>query len=398
MKKESMKNSIFSKFNLLLDKNKWSTHFIYCAIWVLREMLNVFDILPINNNRILFYSFNGKQYSDNPKYISDVLCKNNKFDIYWAFKNPDQIEELPKGIKTVKFRSLSYYLVAKTSKIVVFNVQGFGELSRRKNQIFIQTWHASNGYKKIGNYKGIRQKLFLLGHRDYSYVMSGAESMTERRIRRSMGFKGEVLSGTPRMDKFINAKSEDIPLRVQKTFNISKDNKLLLYAPTWRRNRSIDDYEIDYKRLHDTLKEKFGGDWIIAIRLHPNIKKRININLPYIVDATEYPEMTDLLYTADVLISDYSSCIWDYSFTYRPCFLYCYDLDEYCSEMSFDIPIEKWRFPIATNMDDLIKHINEYDSIEFRRQMDFHHKEMGSLEDGYATERVCNLINHIANI
>ena len=366
----------------------------YWGILLLRCLLNIFNICPIHKDRVMFYSFNGKQYSCNPKRISDQLRKESGAEIIWAFKDPEKFADITgPGIRTVRYRSLRYYYLAKTSSVVVFNVQGYGELARRKGQIFIQTWHASNGYKKVGNFTGIARKVNLLGHRDYSYVCSGAESMTERRVRGSMGFKGEIIPGTPRMDVLIRRDDETIPERVREGLHYEEGKRLLLYAPTWRSSRkSEEEYTLDYERLHDKLVERFGGDWIIAVRLHPNVKDRIRTPLDYVRDATDYPDMQDLLYTADMLISDYSSCIWDYSFTYRPCFLYCYDLKEYYQEKSFDLPIEKWRFPIAETMEELLSEIDSYEPEAFRRQMELHQQDMGSLEDGHATERVLERI------
>lgn len=366
----------------------------YWGILILRGLLNVFNLCPIKRNRVMFYSFNGKQYSCNPRCISDRLREKGGVEIIWAFKDPEKFRNLTgPDIRTVKYRSLKYYYLAKTSRAVVFNVQGYGELARRKGQTFIQTWHASNGYKKVGNFTGISRKVNLLGHRDYSYVMSGADSMTERRVRGSMGFTGEIIPGTPRMDVLIRQNDDTIPERVRERLSYEKGCKLLLYAPTWRSSRkSEEEYTLDYKKLHTKLRERFGGEWIIAVRLHPNVKDRIRTPYDFVRDATDYPDMQELLYTADMLISDYSSCIWDYSFTYRPCFLYCYDLKEYYQEKSFDIPIEKWRFPICETMGELLETIDKYDPAAFRRQMELHHKDMGSLEDGYATDRVCELI------
>ena len=149
--------------------------------------------------------------------------------------------------------------------------------------------------------------------------------------------------------------------------------------------------------LYTALKDRFPGDWMIAVRYHPNVKDRVISSLPYVVDATDYPDMQELLYTANALVSDYSSCIWDYSFTYRPCFLFCYDLKEYYAEKSFDLPIEEWGFPICVTMEDLTNAIRSYDADSNRKAMDQHHEAMGSLEDGHATERVCTLIRSLTN-
>lgn len=370
----------------------------YIFLWLLRIFLNIFNVFSIKQNRILFYSFNGKQYSCNPRQISEYLSNiyPNKFEIIWAFKNPyKMVPFLPNNIKLIKYRSLKYYYYAKTAKIIVQNVQGFGELSRRKGQDIIQTWHASNGYKQQGNYTGIRRKLELLYHRDYTYVLSGSESMTLRRIRNTMGFTGTVLAGTPRMDVIINRQHPELTKKIHDYFQINDNIKILLYAPTWRNDRNTNNYGLDYSIVKNSLEARFGGTWVIAVRLHPNVYNDLLIKLPYVYNATKYPDMQELLYVVDGLISDYSSCIWDYSFRYKPCFLYCEDLETYGNERNFDIPIERWHFPISTTPKELEQQILSFDNEKFKSEMDAHHKEMGSLEDGKATSRVCDLINDL---
>lgn len=368
--------------------------FKYIGVWTLRIILNVFNIFPIKSNRVMFYSFNGKQYSCNPRCISDALRHQKGIEIWWAFKDPGAIG-VDEGIRKVRYRSVQYYYLAKTSKVVVFNVQGYGELARRNNQVFIQTWHASNGYKKVGNRKGMDLKLFRLGNRDYSYVLSGAKSMSERRVRGTLGFAGEIIPGTPRMDMLVNGGDDTIIDKVKIGLGIPSGSKLVLYAPTWRSGRSESEYGLDYTRLREALSKRFGGGWTVAVRMHPNVKHTGEIDREGVADATDYPDMQELLYAADVLISDYSSCIWDYSFTYKPCFLFCYDLKEYYSDKSFEIPIEKWRFPISEDIGELEAQIENYDEDEFVNAMKLHQSEMGALEDGKATERVCRLITEI---
>ena len=372
----------------------------YILIIVLRRIINLLNIFPIKKNRIICYSFNGKQYSCNPRRITEYLLQNypDKFEIIWAFKDPSKLKNIvPNKIKITKFRSLKYYYLAKTSKVIIYNVQGFGELSRRKKQIVIQTWHASNGYKKVGvyAYKGIQRKIIELEHKDYSYVMSGSNNMTLRRVRGSMNFKGPVLPGTPRMDLLINQNSPELYKKVYNFFNISPEMKIVLYAPTWRKGSRREYYDLDYALLKKVLEERFGGKWVIGIRLHPNIHTHVQSNLPYVINMTQYPDMEELLYVANVLISDYSSCIWDYSFLNRPCFLYCVDFNTASINNMFDIPIEKWRFSISHNMDELLNVIYNYDAVKFAKNMELHHEEMGSLEDGKATDRVCKLISEV---
>ena len=373
----------------------------YIAIYFLRIALKVFHIFPIKKTRIVFYSFNGKQYSCNPRQITEYLLREfpGKYEIIWAFKQPQKyLNIIPKGVTAVRYRSFRYYYMAKTCKVLVCNVQGYGELSKRDGQTFIQTWHASNGYKKVGSYyTGIQRKVNLLGHKDYSYVMCGCKNMEHHRVRGSMNFHGTVLHGTPRMDMLINQNQLELRDKVFQALQIPTHKRVLLYAPTWRDDRSQNEYGLNYEQLHDAIQRRFGGEWIIAIRLHPNVHTSVQSELPYVLDATGYPDMEELLYNTDILISDYSSCIWDFSFTGRPCFLFCNDLEDYDGKRSFDLPIEEWGFPLCRDMEELQCAIECFDEKQFCTQMNRHHDQMGSYEDGKATDRVCKLIASICD-
>lgn len=369
----------------------------FSCLILLRQLLKCFHIFPIKNNRVLFYSFNGKQYSCNPKQISEYLLRTDEnVEVIWAFKEPDKFRSiLDKRIIITKYRTLLYYYYAKTARVIVQNVQGYGEISRRKGQDVIQTWHASNGYKQQGRFQGIKRNLENLYHKDYSYVLSGAESMTARRVRGTMSFDGIVIPGTPRMDLIINQNRDSIKDKVYDYFKISKEKKIILYAPTWRQNRNDNNYGLEYQSVYEEVKKKFGGEWVILVRLHPNVYTSPELEFPFTVNATKYPDMQDLIYSVDILISDYSSCIWDFSFTYRPCFLFCEDIQKYGQDRDFDIPIKQWHFPLAKTNAELAECIRNFDAEDFRKSMELHHKEMGNLEDGHATERVCELITKL---
>ncbi len=362
----------------------------------MRGLLNVLNIFPIRKNRILFYSFNGKRYACNPLYISEYLSQNNadELDMIWAFKEPDKLKgSVSANCRTVRFRSLKYYYYAKTSHVIVYNVQEQGELSKRKGQLFVQTWHASNGYKKISHAKDtLDKKRLALMHKNYSLVLSGCESMTERRVRTSMNFSGEVIHGTPRMDILINQDRPELKLNVQEYFRIRDDVRIMLYAPTWKKNRSDSDYGLDYEKLKSTLEDKFGGSWIILVRFHPNMQVSDDFENEYVRNATNYPDIQELMYASDAMISDYSSCIWDYSFLERPGFLFCTDFEENGGNSTFEVPIEQWGFPVCLTMEELIREIQSFSDDKNRKRIRDNHIAMGSYEDGKATERICNRI------
>ncbi len=193
----------------------------------------------------------------------------------------------------------------------------------------------------------------------------------------------------PRNDIFFK---EDINIiyKVKKILNIPKENKVLLYAPTWRDDKLPKDYNINFNEVSNILQEEFGGKWSIVLRMHHMINgilKRSNI-----IDASNYGDMQELLYTTDVLITDYSSCIWDFSFTYRPCFLYATDLKSYKKDRDFYIDIHKWPFPLAESNNQLINNIKSFDKYKYIKDVKKHHKELGSFENGYATEYVSEFV------
>lgn len=372
----------------------------YYGTLFLRGLLNILNVFPIQNNRILFYSFNGKNYSCNPFYISEYLEKNNdeNIEIIWSFKEPDKYRSVvPQNCKIVRFRSLKHYYYAKTSRVIVYNVQEQGELSKRKGQLFVQTWHASNGYKKISHAKDpLDKKRLALMHKNYTIVLSGCESMTQRRIKTSMNFNGEIIHGTPRMDILINQDSPELKKRVQKYFDIDDDVKIMLYAPTWKKDRTDSDYGFDYEKLKCALEDKFGGNWIILVRFHPNMQVSADFETDNVKNATNYPDIQELMYSADLMISDYSSCVWDYSFLERPCFLFCTDFEKNGGNATFEVPIEQWGFPVCLTMEELLDAINNYSEEQNKQRIRENHITMVSYEDGHATERICaRIMDHI---
>lgn len=366
----------------------------------IRALTSFFNIFPLQKKRIMFYSFNGKYFNDNPRELYAALAEHSEdgYEFVWSFRNPEEHRrQFPDSTKLVKFRSLKHYYYMKTSKIVVYNVHEEGEVARRKRQFYIQTWHASNGYKNLKtSNKKIDRMIDHLHHKNYSYVCSGCKSMEDRRVRESMQFKGEVIRGTPRMDQIINCSQSSTREELCRELQIPDYVKLLIFAPTWKENRSDINYGLDYEVLRQCLTNKFGGEWYILVRFHPNVKAQREWDYgKYVINVTNYPEMQKLLCASDVMISDYSSCVWDFSFTYRPCFLFLPNFEEIGGNDILEIPIEKWGFPYCYSMEELKTRISEFDYEVYSTNISNHHKIMGSYEDGNATNRAVALIESI---
>lgn len=358
-------------------------------------LLHFFYIFPIKKNRIIFHSRAGKQYSCNPKVITERMLEDNKnYEIVWAFKEPQHFEYLKQmGITVCKIRSLTFYYYRMTSKVIVTNEMFEGEIPKRKKQLKINTWHGGGGgYKRIDytGEKSLRERIEL--SKTDVFCASSMTSLNNT-VRIAFNHKGLYFPGTPRNDIFFREIDSSLKKNVCDFLGLEETCKLLLYAPTYRDSHELNfDSNIDYSKLLKSIEEKFKGKWIILVRMHSAVRDYKIPKSQYIVDATKYPDMQDLLAVCDCMITDYSSSIWDYSFTKRPCFLYCFDLKEYRENRGFNKPIEEWGLPIAENNDELIRCIEEYDNELHCKAMDQQHKINGSFEDGKSTDDMVFLI------
>jgi CDP-glycerol glycerophosphotransferase len=215
--------------------------------------------------------------------------------------------------------------------------------------------------------------------------LSSSKAFTRFVIRGAYRYRGEVLEcGLPRNDSLL-CPDPAAAAAVRQSLGLSPEKKLLLYAPTFRNSHTLDLYDVDLPRLKHALEARFGGEWVILLRMHYYLSDRIGATgLPYVQDVTSYPDMKDLLLCADVLLTDYSSSMWDFSLLGRPCFLYARDIAAYQGERDFYTPIESWPFPLAADNDELADRIASFDENAYRAAVARHHEELGSTESGTA--------------
>ena len=373
----------------------------YYILLVTRFLSRILFVFPIKRNRILFYSFSGKQFSCSPKYISEYLKANSKepLEIIWAFNHPEEFEYIKKyGYKVIKYKSFIHAYYTVTSRVIVTNTGPFKAIANRDGQEIINTWHGGGAYKKTGMDNPYKNKLQYfynknLGQAGVTLFVSSSKLFTKYAIRGAFGYKGRVMEcGLPRNDILLDKeKMNQIREDVRKTLRISQSEMLILYAPTWR-NYSIDSFEkIDIEGLCNCVSEVYGKKSIFAFRGHSLSKNDMSSANIDILNLTDYPDMQELLIAADILISDYSSCIWDYSLLRKPGYLYAPDLKEYNVQFSFYTEIEKWGFPVAINNSELFSCI--YQSVDnYKERIKINHNYFQNTESGSATRQLSEYI------
>lgn len=355
--------------------------------------------IPVKKNRIVFESYYGRGYSDSPKAICEVLRQSGEdLDLVWLCKDEAAAKTLPEGVRAVPAKGLKKVRAMASAKVWVDNCRKY-ESIKKKSQIYMQTWHGF-ALKKIE--ADVADKL----ERDYTeackrdsaqcdVIVSGSGFMTKL-YRESFWYQGTVLStGTPRNDIFYTDHSE-LHAKVCKSFGLPTDRKLALYAPTFRDNHAVDAYRLDVDMVRRKCEENFKGKWSVLIRLHSNVASLSEGLFFYdadrLLDATSYPDMQELLCVADLLITDYSSSMFDYALTGKPVVQFATDIEEYQKDRDFYFRLDQLPFPLARSNEELETILTDLQPLwtssawaDFTRKNEF-------CEDGQASIRCAALI------
>lgn len=371
----------------------------YVLFALFKLLLFVMQIFPIKRNRILFISYSGKSISGNPLYIYKGLLKhNNNFDYIWGARNHKMNSSvINKNTKIIPFFSMKMIYYFATSRIIISNDYLYDFFIKRNHQIMIQTWHGGGAYKKIGDSK---KKSYIMHNKNieksfdmYDYFISSCKMFTNCIIQDGLNYNGNILKiGLPRNDLFFLKESNFNGLRLE--FNLHEDWLVVLYAPTFRSNNMVNVYDIDFRKIKTILEKKYSKKVVFLVRLHHKVKEKISYiqNLPYIIDVSYYPDVQKIIVVSDILITDYSSIMWDFSITHKPCFLYASDLDTYTKNPGFYIKNNDLPGIIVNNNNELLLAMEFFDGSKYAEKIKNHHNYMGSYEQGIATDYLIDLI------
>ncbi len=359
--------------------------------YILKILLIPFYLFPMNSKKIIFMSYSGLQYSCNPKYISDYIKDNYKdYELIWVFQEPEKHLLDPK-FKKVKYLSLRYFYTVVTSQFCISNT-GFNRFFFiRKSQRFVQTWHGGGAYKRrsLNQDKNCFQKLLDIQHDDMiTDFISSSEYFTKYFIMDSV-YKNRILkTGMPRNEFLIRNKNNGnfINLKRKNIEGVGEGNFLILYAPTWRDDGSIYEFP-DFNKIMNTIERVFNKKTTLLLRSHHYQELKSSLDCNYI-DVRNYPDMQELLLISDMLISDYSSSIWDFSLLEKPCFLYTPDLKYYEDMRGFYTPIRTWGFDVCQTSEELDDAIKRFVPIVYCEKIYKMHKQFNSYENIDSTSQL----------
>lgn len=365
--------------------------------------------LPICKKKIVFYSF--ARYADHGKYISERLLEmRTDIDVVWALKDMGDI--LPERARKIEAGNLKEYIYEmETAGIWIYNTLTPDYIVKRNEQVFIETKHWSS----------ITLKRFFLDSRTITdvesdvsyweracslidYIITGSEFDTQS-CRRGFRFDKDVVQiGSPRSDALF--RTEYNKEKVSAYYNLKPDVKIVLYAPTYRyskaetalhipETRAVD---LDYEKVLNALQRKDGSKWVMMLRLHPGHEEDVKkINLPdYVIDVSPYADVQELASACDIMITDYSSIMFEPAFAHKPVFLFATDREDYINkEYDLLIDYDTLPFPIAESSDELCDAVRSFDRREYDRKLDDFFERYGVHEDGHASERAAEFISRL---
>lgn len=341
-----------------------------------------------------------KYYTDSPKYIYEYLIENygDKLEYIWIIN--DTSTKIPGNPKKIKRNSLKYFYYVATSKYWVTNGRQPYKLLKRAEQVILSTWHGTP-LKRLGLdieniYSGSPRikKTYVKNAREWDYLVS-PNKYTSDIFRHCFAYTGEILEeGYPRNDILYNATERDLKIIKEKLH--LKDDKKIIYAPTWRDDEFYDigEYKFNLKLDLKRLKEELEDEYVILIRTHYYIADRLDLSeyAGFSYDVSGYDDIAELYLISDILITDYSSVFFDFANLKRPILFFTYDLEKYENmlrgfyiDIKTDVP-----GPLLYTNEEIIDAIKNIDAIEEKYKVKYaeFYERFCSIDDGKTTKRI----------
>lgn len=354
--------------------------------------------LPIQSKKVVFATYRSDRLVDNFRAVYDELERRDLgYEYVFLLKRFPQ--SLVGQIQYVFHMMRATYELATARYFIIDDYYYPVYVSSlRKGTEVIQLWHACGAFKKFGysvldkSYSPDDDYLKMVQiHRNYSKVYVSGEAcvapyadafgMTQERI---------YPLGVPRTDQLLNTvRQARVREKLYDRYPEWRKKRIILLAPTFRGNGQTTahyDQELDFEKF----RRELGPDTVLLLRMHPFV-----LNPPIVPDAysdqiinmTDYPDINDLMQIADILITDYSSVIFEFALLQKPMIFLVNDLQSYKAERDFYFPYESFvPGPIVSTFEDVIAWIKrgQFDT----QKIETFANQFFTYQDGEATKRI----------
>lgn len=292
--------------------------------------------------RILFYSAQQDTLAANMECLYSRMLErklDKQFLIYLSLqKATSEAQPLWDKIK-------AFLLICLSDVIIVDDHVPWFDwllLDQQKTKL-IQIWHAGAGFKGVGfsrwGHLGCPGPFNC--HRQYTYCISDSSKIAHF-FSEQFGINLEqvIPTGMPRLDKFLDAKvrSETVN-NLYKQYPGFKNRQIILFAPTYRgKNRAEAHYPYDLLDFQELYQYCLESNAVILFKMHPWVRDPVPIPEAYsdcLLDFSAYKSINELFYIVDLLITDYSSSMYEYALLNKPMIAFAYDKEQYSSSRGF---------------------------------------------------------------
>ncbi|PGK51264.1 CDP-glycerol--glycerophosphate glycerophosphotransferase [Priestia megaterium] len=390
---------MINRFIRKLKRSKLTVHSF-------RTLFSFFSHLPRQKNLVMFESFNGRQYSDNPRAIYEYLAEHYpSYKLVWSADRRFHSQFEDKGLDVAYRFSLKWLWLMPRAKYWVSNSRFPESFRKPPSTVYLQTWHGTP-LKRLGvdieevvmpgttteKYK----KNFVSEAQRWDYLVSPNRYSSDI-FKRAFGFTNEMLeTGYPRNDSLFTLNNQESIERLKKETGLPLDKKIILYAPTWRDNDfyEVGKYKFKIQLNLKKLQEQLGEEYIILCRFHYLVAENLDVSEyeGFVYDFSRYEDIRNLYLMSDMLITDYSSVFFDFAILQKPMLFYVYDIEMYRDQLRgfyFDFE-KKAPGPLVKTTDEVIDAVQALSSPSYKPSplLEEFQRQFTYLEDGHATERV----------
>ncbi len=362
----------------------------------------IFNKLELMDDLVVFESFQGKAYSDSPKYIYEYMLKKRQgHKLVWVL---NKNQKIPGNPKIVRRFSLKYYYYIARAKYIVSNVRMPNSYIKRDRQKYLQTWHGTPLKRLAGDMEAVhmpgtnavRYKRNFNNETDKWDYLIAPNPYSSEIFKRAFWFNNTMLeTGYPRNDILTNDNNPVIIRSIKEKLNLPRDKKVILYAPTWRDDEyyKVGKYRFSLQLDLERLRARFGEEYIILLRMHYVVASKMDLTglEGFAYDVSGYDDVSELYLISDMLITDYSSVFFDYANLKRPILFFTYDLEKYKDQLrGFYIDMEtELPGPLLRNNDELFEAVENIDQVvtNYEERYETFYDRFCLWDDGRAAEK-----------
>lgn len=403
VRKTAMKFGLTKRIYQGLEKKKHSA------------LMNRYAGQPVNKKLVFFEAYKGRSYACSPKAIYLAMLKDKYFEDYrfvWVFDNPEKQQELSRMPRTTVTHKLSpeHIEAAVTAGIIVTNSRLVRAFTYRKEQFILQTWHGTP-LKRLGldiaidgdaveSLEKIHQEYTRDGE-ELSALLSPSPYATEH-LGSAFGLTDHPEkiweTGYPRNDFLYNFTGADAAA-IRARLQLPEGKRVVLYAPTFRDKGFVEGkgyvntFYLDLESLH----RKFGDECVIIVRRHYFAAEN-ELSAPdgFVINGNSVDDINELYVVSDVMITDYSSVMYDYAALRRPMLFYMPDLEEYKNNIrDFYMDPSLLPGPVVSTQEELEKQLGKALRGEMKADYSEFLDKFQPYEDGKRAQAVIEKLKYL---